>query len=1570
MTQKFIKVFLFVGLLFSHSAFAAGPYYFNYTAGNNANACTIGSPCKDFDGKGLDNLNALAADEFVYFKCGEIWPEGSSEVAVNSNGTSGHPITLDRYGTCSGSNDPILRGSTAQATWTLRTYSVTADSSTDTFTRTSHGLLNGSTIYFTADSLPSGISAGIKYYVVQKQTDTFKVSTSSGGSAVSLSTNGTNVIFNNATYQKTFGAYQGIYIVGIDNSYALQYWTNTLASMQTGTFQPDFATPTTLRIRLEDDSNPSGHTIYVPSTRPDGGTGNRGLLRGGKENDRGKFVDIKNIKVQWSNGNGATASGQDNHWENVTVQGAAEDGIKVYKNIGSPEDGHGFRCHNCKWSYGAMMGATHGQGFTTYSYDVWIYGDPPVNGVYTCSGTHNNMAGADFLAFNSGTDVHNSGIVYCDMTSNGEWKSEPSYDPNIYFDGANNVLAYGNKISARNGQNPTTGSASGSEHPDTASLRAHHIYIINNLIYGNHWAGVGTGNSGNTKNISDVYWINNTISAYDAGGFEMTIDLNGHASTANTYHWKNNIFIVDDTLPTYAYHPGEPVGSGLDYIDSDYNIYHRRGGYSVIHSTNGGNCKTSTPSSTCWDLARWRTNLGGTGSGDESHSLFGNPLVTLDSDTAFDAHLQAGSPAINAGLSNPYPLPTWVPLDILPDGGAVVGSTIASGAADTGNTDMGYHYAIDTGAVTIGALTSTNFQPATLIVNAVGTATVSFTTATTWPNNGTMTIALPTTLGGGYTANSGGTTVAGSLTGIDGSLAVAIASNVITLTRSGGTATSPSAISFTLSHIKNPPTDGSTDVYQFKTKTSTGTVIDQDLNVAADTISSPGTGTYYVSTTGNDSNPGTSGSPFLTIQKCVSTAINPGNTCIVTNGTYTAGFQDNLALGGSGTEMAPITIKAQNRGGVTIDQSTLVTGWTSISTNKYISSAVGGAVNGNRLWKVGRTTVLTIKSSSSNVISENDYYYEPTTDKFVIYTTSNPALSVYKQVNKSNAILVRGVSWVVVDGFNIQYSSTPIGVGYSSGFPTPPSQSALGPTSHITIQYCTISYSYQWGVYSQSSITNLTSYILFDNNTIQYVSEAVGGQNGHCYKSAANNLNDGGTYVTVSNSTIHDCHYHGIQHSVGWSHGYYFNNRIYNTSLKGSGAGADIRCGYSGSSAPSDCNIHDNDLGGGPGGIGNGPGSGIYLQDTNVGSNIYNNAIHNHVWHGIYSFYAGTGPTCSDNATIYNNIIYDNDHTGIKDDCSKTIHILNNTFSLNGDTVGSSTASIYISNNTSVGVDVRNNIIYNNTAFSMYTKVNYSLYPSDNNVFYRTAGFAVTWTGTPYTGPSGLANYNAATTGITPLGLDHYSLTTDPDFIGPTNSDFHIPLGASSAYHTGANLSTFFSKDYDDLVRAVPWDIGAYVAKQIGTITSASVVPDSLDASASGNTTVAFTLPDNDLASTSKIVIAFPTGFTLNSGGVTDITSVSGFDGTSTVSVSGRIVTITRNGDGNTSPQGTVYSFSLTKVRNPFIPGTTQKYNIKMKDQKDTLFAVNSNIAGNEIIGATIPTATFGGVVLAGLKTN
>lgn len=65
-----------------------------------------------------------------------------------------------------------------------QTFTVTI-ASPGVFTATAHGLVNGDIVKFTTTgALPTGLTAGTKYYVIAAATNTFEVSTTYGGSAV------------------------------------------------------------------------------------------------------------------------------------------------------------------------------------------------------------------------------------------------------------------------------------------------------------------------------------------------------------------------------------------------------------------------------------------------------------------------------------------------------------------------------------------------------------------------------------------------------------------------------------------------------------------------------------------------------------------------------------------------------------------------------------------------------------------------------------------------------------------------------------------------------------------------------------------------------------------------------------------------------------------------------------------------------------------------------------------------------------------------------------------------------------------------------------------------------------------------------------------------------------------------------------------------------------------------------------------------------------------------------------------------------------------------------------------
>lgn len=68
----------------------------------------------------------------------------------------------------------------------------TADSGTDVFTATGHGMNDGDVVIVqSTGALPTGLSTLTRYFVVNKTPTTFQLSTTSGGSPLNITTNGT-----------------------------------------------------------------------------------------------------------------------------------------------------------------------------------------------------------------------------------------------------------------------------------------------------------------------------------------------------------------------------------------------------------------------------------------------------------------------------------------------------------------------------------------------------------------------------------------------------------------------------------------------------------------------------------------------------------------------------------------------------------------------------------------------------------------------------------------------------------------------------------------------------------------------------------------------------------------------------------------------------------------------------------------------------------------------------------------------------------------------------------------------------------------------------------------------------------------------------------------------------------------------------------------------------------------------------------------------------------------------------------------------------------------------------------
>jgi hypothetical protein len=99
------------------------------------------------------------------------------------NGTFANPTTNASARRTRGLLEAITTNRIAKSTTVTG-----ASSATDTITSTAHGLTDGDKIVFRSTSTATGIVAGRVYYVDAVDTDTFKVSAASGGTAITLGT--------------------------------------------------------------------------------------------------------------------------------------------------------------------------------------------------------------------------------------------------------------------------------------------------------------------------------------------------------------------------------------------------------------------------------------------------------------------------------------------------------------------------------------------------------------------------------------------------------------------------------------------------------------------------------------------------------------------------------------------------------------------------------------------------------------------------------------------------------------------------------------------------------------------------------------------------------------------------------------------------------------------------------------------------------------------------------------------------------------------------------------------------------------------------------------------------------------------------------------------------------------------------------------------------------------------------------------------------------------------------------------------------------------------------------------
>lgn len=242
----------------------------------------------------------------------------------------------------------------------------------------------------------------------------------------------------------------------------------------------------------------------------------------------------------------------------------------------------------------------------------------------------NDNIGIDIIGFegtspNPATDRARDGLVSLNTVYHIDSSSNPSYGgaraaDGIYVDGGRDIVIERNTVYANNiGMEVTSENSGGS---------AEGVIVRNNWIYHNDVVGISIGGydpqRGSTFNCT---FVNNTFLGNDTletGSGEFLFQFDAHNNIL-----ENNLFFANNQGLLVSSIYANALNNTLDY-----NLYFAPGNNAwwVWHGTDYNS------------LAAFRTAVNG-----ESHALLANPLLVNPSTP--DLHLQANSPAINAGLN-------------------------------------------------------------------------------------------------------------------------------------------------------------------------------------------------------------------------------------------------------------------------------------------------------------------------------------------------------------------------------------------------------------------------------------------------------------------------------------------------------------------------------------------------------------------------------------------------------------------------------------------------------------------------------------------------------------------------------------------------------------------------------------------------------------------------------------------------------------------------------------------------------------------------------------------------------
>ncbi len=233
-----------------------------------------------------------------------------------------------------------------------------------------------------------------------------------------------------------------------------------------------------------------------------------------------------------------------------------------------------------------------------------------------------DMIGGENTAPSPAVDVVRNGICSGNTVYNAHSLYGGGYAAGIYVDGGMNIIVERNTSSSND-----VGIEIGCENQGRITSG---IIVRNNLVFDNEKRGIGVGgyNYPSTGKVTTTSVLNNTCFNNDTYGTdegELTVEYTENCT------FKNNIFYSNTGNRLMVSTVGNSSGNVFDY-----NVWYAPGGSSSATIDYHGDVYTGFSSYQ-------------SGTGQDAHSNFVNPLFVSTVLPLPDLHLQEGSPALDAG---------------------------------------------------------------------------------------------------------------------------------------------------------------------------------------------------------------------------------------------------------------------------------------------------------------------------------------------------------------------------------------------------------------------------------------------------------------------------------------------------------------------------------------------------------------------------------------------------------------------------------------------------------------------------------------------------------------------------------------------------------------------------------------------------------------------------------------------------------------------------------------------------------------------------------------------------------